>query len=137
MRKNFFNFLNKNSNKIFNLSSPFIEKAIYESCKIKKHVVEKDEKEKGLRKILNFGHTLGHAIESYLLENQNKNSLLHGEAIAIGMILESYISKEKKLILMALNKNPHSINKPHTHRANNNASVKIKKFRHDQRNKLL
>jgi 3-dehydroquinate synthase len=47
---------------------------------------------------LNFGHTLGHAIESYFLENPNKESLLHGEAIAIGMILESYISKEKNLI---------------------------------------
>ena len=47
---------------------------------------------------MNFGHTLGHAIESYFLENQNKESLLHGEAIAIGMILESYISKEKNLI---------------------------------------
>ncbi|MDC0356319.1 iron-containing alcohol dehydrogenase [Candidatus Pelagibacter sp.] len=61
--KNFFYFLDKNSNKILNLSSPFIEKAIYESCKIKKSVVEKDEKEKGLRKILNFGHTFAHAIE--------------------------------------------------------------------------
>ena len=56
--KKFYNFLNKNYKKIFNLSSPFIEKTIYESCKIKKKVVEKDEKEKGLRKILNFGHTL-------------------------------------------------------------------------------
>jgi 3-dehydroquinate synthase len=46
---------------------------------------------------LNFGHTLGHAIESYFLENKNKTTLLHGEAIA-GMILESYISYDKKLI---------------------------------------
>jgi 3-dehydroquinate synthase len=45
---------------------------------------------------LNFGHTLGHAIESYFLENKNKTTL-HGEAIAVGMILESYIS-DKKLI---------------------------------------
>ena len=44
--KNFFNFLDKNSDKVLNLSSPFIEKAIYESCKIKKSVVEKDENEK-------------------------------------------------------------------------------------------
>ena len=47
---------------------------------------------------MNFGHTLGHAIESYFLENENKKTLLHGEAIAIGMILESYISWQKKLL---------------------------------------
>ena len=49
-----FKFLNKNVSKITQLTSPFIEKAIYESCKIKKSVVEKDEKEKNLRKVLNF-----------------------------------------------------------------------------------
>ena len=47
---------------------------------------------------MNFGHTLGHAIESYFLENENKTTLLHGEAIAAGMILESYISWQKNLI---------------------------------------
>ena len=41
---------------------------------------------------MNFGHTLGHAIESYFLENESKTTLLHGEAIAIGMILEAYLS---------------------------------------------
>jgi 3-dehydroquinate synthase len=57
-----------------------------------------DPTEKNIRKALNFGHTLGHAIESYFLENENKTTLLHGEAIAIGMILESYISLHKNLI---------------------------------------
>jgi 3-dehydroquinate synthase len=57
-----------------------------------------DPTENGIRKALNFGHTLGHAIESYFLENEQKNSLLHGEAIAAGMILESYISMQKNLI---------------------------------------
>ena len=52
-----------------------------------------------IRQALNFGHTLGHAIESYFLENKNKKILLHGEAIAIGMILESYISLHKNLII--------------------------------------
>ena len=56
--KKFYKFLNEHKNKILKLSSPFIEKAIHESCKIKKDIVEKDEKEKGLRKVLNFGHTL-------------------------------------------------------------------------------
>jgi 3-dehydroquinate synthase len=47
---------------------------------------------------LNFGHTLGHAIESYFLESEDKTALLHGEAIAIGMILESYLSLKLNLI---------------------------------------
>ena len=52
-----------------------------------------DPTEKGIRKALNFGHTLGHAIESYFLESEDKDeTLLHGEAIAAGMILESFIS---------------------------------------------
>lgn len=71
---------------------------IYDSIKIKNEIVMQDPNEKGIRKALNFGHTLGHAIESYFLDNQTKNNLLHGEAIAIGMILESYISMIKKLI---------------------------------------
>lgn len=71
---------------------------IYDSIKIKNEIVLQDPNEKGIRKALNFGHTLGHAIESYFLDNQTKNNLLHGEAIAIGMILESYISMIKKLI---------------------------------------
>ena len=80
--KNFFIFLNKNIKKVLNLSTPFIEKAIYESCKIKKKVVEKDEKEKGLRKILNFGHTFAHAYEASLGYNKKLN---HGEAVILGM----------------------------------------------------
>lgn len=65
---------------------------IHRSVEIKNEVVTKDPTEKGLRKSLNFGHTLGHAIESYHLETEEKNDLLHGEAIAIGMVLESYLS---------------------------------------------
>ena len=80
--KKFYNFLNQNSNKIFNLSSPFIEQAIHESCKIKKNVVEKDEKENGLRKILNFGHTFAHAYEASLGYSKKLN---HGEAVILGM----------------------------------------------------
>lgn len=60
------------------------------SLKIKQRIVEIDPFEAGLRKALNFGHTIGHAVESDLLETSNR--LLHGEAIAIGMICESYIA---------------------------------------------
>ena len=71
---------------------------IHRSIEIKNEIVMQDPTENGIRKALNFGHTLGHAIESYFLENENKNNLLHGEAIAVGMILESYISWQKGLI---------------------------------------
>lgn len=76
------------------LSLDDLDTLIYESVLIKKHVVEIDPFEKNLRKTLNFGHTLGHAIESYFLSNPNKTTLLHGEAIAVGMILAAYISTE-------------------------------------------
>lgn len=65
---------------------------IKESIDIKNKVVLEDPKEKNIRKVLNFGHTIGHAIESYFLKSQNKESLTHGEAIAIGMVCESYLS---------------------------------------------
>ena len=71
---------------------------IYQSIEIKNAIVMQDPTENGIRKALNFGHTLGHAIESYFLENDHKTTLLHGEAIAAGMILESFISWQKKLI---------------------------------------
>lgn len=71
-----------------------LEEIIRESVEIKKEIVTKDPFEKNLRKTLNFGHTLGHAIESYCLTHADRKRLLHGEAIAIGMIMETYISKE-------------------------------------------
>ncbi len=71
-----------------------LDTLIHESVMIKKHVVTVDPFENGLRKTLNFGHTLGHAIESYFLSNTNKKTLLHGEAIVVGMILACYISTE-------------------------------------------
>ncbi len=73
-----------------------LDQLIHRSVEIKNEIVCQDPTENGIRKALNFGHTLGHAIESHFLETEKP--LLHGEAIAIGMILESYISKEKKLI---------------------------------------
>lgn len=74
------------------LSLTDLDDLIYESVLIKKQVVEKDPFENGLRKTLNYGHTLGHAIESYFLSHQQKTTLLHGEAIVVGMILASYLS---------------------------------------------
>ncbi|MFC2125479.1 3-dehydroquinate synthase [Bacteroidota bacterium] len=67
------------------------ERHIRHSIEVKEAVVKSDPTEKGYRKILNFGHTIGHAIESYFLDMPGKK-LLHGEAIAIGMICESNLS---------------------------------------------
>ena len=72
-----------------------LEDVIWESIIIKNNVITKDPFEKNLRKTLNYGHTLGHAIESYSIDNNNFSPLLHGEAIAIGMILTTYISNKQ------------------------------------------
>ncbi len=69
-----------------------MDKLIYTSVSIKNEVVQIDPTEQHLRKTLNYGHTLGHAIESYFLESEEHDLLLHGEAIAIGMILEGFLS---------------------------------------------
>ncbi len=69
---------------------------IKKSVALKMAIVKKDPNDKGIRKILNFGHTVGHAIESFFLGT--KDELLHGEAIAIGMLIESLIAFDKKMI---------------------------------------
>tara|TARA_R100000935_G_C2835401_1_gene167800 strand:+ start:1983 stop:3050 length:1068 start_codon:yes stop_codon:yes gene_type:complete len=69
-----------------------LDTLITESVKIKSNIVQEDPTEKNIRKTLNYGHTLGHAIESYFLTNPNKTKLLHGEAIAAGMIMATYLS---------------------------------------------
>ncbi|WP_290698171.1 3-dehydroquinate synthase [Lacinutrix sp.] len=82
-------------NKVQDLSQSTLDDLdalIYESIIIKKSIVEQDPKEQALRKTLNYGHTLGHAIESYFMESETKKRLLHGEAIAIGIILANFLS---------------------------------------------
>ncbi|MCO5723591.1 3-dehydroquinate synthase [Robiginitalea marina] len=69
-----------------------LQEHIHTSVILKNNVVLEDPRESGLRKILNFGHTLGHAIESFYLGKGEGLSLLHGEAIAAGMVMESYLS---------------------------------------------
>ena len=65
---------------------------IYDSVVIKNQIVLEDPTEQNVRKYLNFGHTIGHAIESYYLTHPTKKELLHGEAIAIGMVMEAFLS---------------------------------------------
>ena len=89
--KQFFDHIEKMENKKQLINS--MELIIHKCCDIKRQVVENDEKDKGERMLLNFGHTLGHAIEQYY--NYTKYS--HGEGVAIGMYAISKISEEKGL----------------------------------------
>ena len=93
--KKFFRFLNKNGSKILRLKSPSIEKAIFQSCSIKKKIVEADEKEVGIRKILNFGHTFAHAYEATL---GYSNKLNHGEAVMLGIKTAAKFSLLNKIL---------------------------------------
>ena len=93
--KKFFSFLNKNGAKILNLESPSIERAIYISCSIKKKIVEKDEKETSIRKILNFGHTFAHAYEATLKYSKKLN---HGEAVILGIKTAAKFSLLNKIL---------------------------------------
>jgi 3-dehydroquinate synthase len=70
-----------------------LEKIITKSCRIKKRIVEMDEKEGGLRRILNFGHTLGHAVEA-----ESGYILPHGQAVAIGMVYAATLSEKLKYL---------------------------------------
>ena len=72
-----------------------VEELVYRSCIIKKAVVEKDPTEQGERALLNFGHTIGHAIEKY------KNfTLQHGECVALGCVAAAYISWKRQMLSM-------------------------------------
>ncbi|MCX8030393.1 MAG: 3-dehydroquinate synthase [Thermodesulfovibrionales bacterium] len=89
-----FEYLEKNLEKISDLSDSYLFNIIKRSCEIKADIVSKDERESGLRAILNFGHTIGHAIET---ETEYKR-FLHGEAVSIGMCLEAEISQRLGLL---------------------------------------
>lgn len=89
--KKYFDFVTSKKPKAF--SQEELVKIVLGSVKIKADIVSKDEKETGPRRILNFGHTIGHAIEA--LSQNTKNPLLHGEAVSIGMVAEAKISGVK------------------------------------------
>lgn len=72
------------------------EMLLQHSVKVKLDVVTEDPYEKGRRKILNAGHTIGHAIETYLLQSNRK--VLHGEAVAAGLICEAFLAKERGML---------------------------------------
>ncbi|MGH7941218.1 MAG: 3-dehydroquinate synthase [Limisphaerales bacterium] len=86
----FFAFLERSLARILNLDEKTLAPVIARCCEIKAHVVSQDETESGLRAILNFGHTIGHAIENSF----GYGKYLHGEAISIGQIIESRLSEK-------------------------------------------
>ena len=92
--KKYFNFLIKNASEIEHTNA--IDDIILHSLKIKKYFVEKDFQEKNVRKILNFGHTIGHGIET--LSMQLKTQFLHGEAVLVGMFFETKIAEIKGIL---------------------------------------
>lgn len=89
-----FSTVEENIDKILGLDSTLLIHIIKRSCEIKAEVVSKDERESGLRSILNYGHTIGHAIETAT----DYKRYLHGEAISIGMYLEARLSHKLQLI---------------------------------------
>jgi len=90
---NYFSFVESSADLVFDFDKTTLEKIIQRSCELKASIVSQDEKENGLREILNFGHTIGHAIETLL-----NFKLLHGECVAIGMVGAAYLSYENNLI---------------------------------------
>lgn len=85
--KQYFDFLEENADKILAKESGVLKEMIYQSLCIKRGVVERDPKEKGERALLNFGHTIGHAVEK-----MNEFRLLHGECVSVGMIAAAKLS---------------------------------------------
>ncbi len=102
--KEFFNYLDEHMEKILSLQKEACEHIAEENCKIKYHVVMKDERESGLREVLNLGHTVGRAIETV-----SDYQLLHGEAVSIGMVAEvklayrlGYVTERERDAVIAL-----------------------------------
>lgn len=84
-----FGFLETNTGRFAGQDWDFWEEAVLRSCRVKARVVEADEKESGLRATLNFGHTLGHLIETHT----GYEAVLHGEAVGVGMLFAAFASK--------------------------------------------
>lgn len=86
-------YLSDKSDAALSKDKEILKNIIYRSCQIKQSVVEEDPTEKGIRAYLNFGHTIGHAIEKYM-----DFSMLHGECVSLGCVASLFICKQRKLI---------------------------------------
>jgi len=91
--RTFFAFLEERREQILTLDAAAIEHTILTCCRIKAEVVEQDEREGGLRRILNFGHTIGHAVEA-----ASSFTISHGHAVAIGMVAAARIAAAKGML---------------------------------------
>ncbi|MGM0603321.1 MAG: 3-dehydroquinate synthase [Bacillota bacterium] len=90
---NFYQFIKNNKTELHNLENDFMLEISKKALKLKNHFVSEDVKDRGLRRMLNLGHTFGHAVEA-----AEKFSLAHGEAVAVGLAFTAYVStKEAKL----------------------------------------
>jgi len=112
--RNFFLWLNKNAKRIINNKDKvLLKKAVITSCKIKSKIIEKDEKEKNLRMILNLGHTFAHGFEATKKFSKKIN---HGEAVLLGIIIAAQLSYKKKILshndLLIIKKHYISLNLP-------------------------
>ncbi|RXT13910.1 3-dehydroquinate synthase [Ammoniphilus sp. CFH 90114] len=87
--ESFTDWLEQHAENLLALQSPYIDEAIYQGCLIKSQVVSEDETEQGKRAILNLGHTFGHAMESL----SHYGGLIHGEAVAIGMVAAAVLAE--------------------------------------------
>lgn len=87
--ESFFEYISSNIERLMQKNKEILIESVYQSCQDKANIVAKDEREKGARALLNFGHTFGHAIENTL----GYGVYLHGEAIAVGMLMASELSK--------------------------------------------
>lgn len=96
LKRSLFNILNKYGTSIYDLPPKPLEKIIYDSIAIKAKVVSADERESGLRRVLNFGHTIGHALEAH-----SEYRVPHGLAVAVGMAIEAKLSE-----LLGINEEP-------------------------------
>lgn len=85
--KNYYRYIDKNKSKIESKDESTLKYIIKSACEFKSDIVSKDEKESGIREILNFGHTFGHAIETIF-----EFRLIHGECVSIGMVAAAYAS---------------------------------------------
>jgi 3-dehydroquinate synthase len=91
--KNLFSYLEENRDRALALDLAVLEKLVYDSVVIKSKIVNRDEKEKGERRKLNFGHTFGHAIEKI-------TKVRHGEAVSAGMVLASELAVKKEALAL-------------------------------------
>lgn len=93
--KNYYTWLNSNQEAILLRDMEVVKTMVSRSLKIKREVVEHDPKERGERALLNFGHTLGHAIEKHM-----NFAMYHGDCVAIGIVAASYLSLQRNLIAL-------------------------------------